>query len=68
MNAEDLQLLAQAIKDLNQPTSVSTTIKLPEFWPDDPEVWFARVESQFNTKGINADCAKFDHIVAALDN
>ena len=68
MNAEDIQTLAQAIRELNQPAAPTVTLKLPEFWTDDPEVWFARVESQFNTKGVNVDSSKFDPIVSALDN
>ena len=43
------------------------SIKLPEFWTKSPEVWFARVEAQFGTKGITQDHTKYDYIVSALD-
>ena len=49
----------------NQVNRVS--IKLPEFWTKSPEVWFARVEAQFGTKGITQDHTKYDYIVSALD-
>ena len=70
--------LAETISKLNVPStsSSSTTMsevsavssKLPEFWPEDPEVWFLRVEAQLRSKSITADQTKFDYVVTALDN
>ena len=33
----------------------AVAVKLPEFWTDDPEIWFLRVEAQFRAKSIIVD-------------
>ena len=49
------------------PTVVhSVSVKLPEFWPDYPLIWFSQVEAQFALKKITVSLTKFHYIVSAL--
>ena len=44
----------------------AVALKLPPFWPESAEVWFAQAEAQFNIKGINNSTTKFYHCVASM--
>lgn len=45
----------------------AVAIKLPPFWPEDPDTWIEQVEAQFHIRNITTDSTKFYHVVAALD-
>ena len=68
-----LTQLTEAVSKLTD-NALSTTgmqavaVKLPEFWTDDPEIWFLRAEAQFRSKSIIVDQTKFDYVITALDN
>lgn len=73
LDSTDIQELAKALQTVASaspaPTHVNAAaIKLPEFWSDDPELWFARVEAQFATRGIKDQDTRFNYVAAALDN
>ena len=72
-DSEILTQLTEAVSKLTN-NALSTTkiqavaVNLPEFWTDDPEIWFLRAEAQFRSKSIINDQTKFDYIITALDN
>ena len=68
--AAQLHALQKAVPQANHPNSAgvnSVSIKVPSFWTTRPEVWFALLESQFNTKNITSDETKYHHAVTGLD-
>ncbi len=52
------------VKEAISITAVS--VKIPSFWPADPQIWFAQIEAQFCTRGITSEKMMFDHIIASL--
>ena len=46
--------------------STNVALKLPTFWPENAEVWFAQAEAQFAIKSISISRTKFYYAVASL--
>ncbi|GBM83521.1 hypothetical protein AVEN_238283-1 [Araneus ventricosus] len=44
------------------------TVRTPQFWETNPNLWFIQLGSQFKLTGISADETKFHTVVAALDS
>lgn len=51
--------------DQISPPSIAT-VKLPEFWTTDSELWFITIESIFRKNRITTQLSKYDYVVAAL--
>lgn len=43
-------------------------VRVPPFWPEEPALWFAQVESQFTLSKITTDDTKFCYLVSQLDH
>lgn len=55
------------ISDLSQEVC-KIGVRIPPFWPEEPEIWFAQIEGQFAISGITSDATKFHHVVSQLEN
>lgn len=42
-------------------------MKVPPFWPSDPEAWFLQLEHAFNISGISSDETRYSYVVANLE-
>ena len=68
---ETPELLETSNADLLAPPSVpavaaNVALKLPVFWPEAAEVWFAQADAQFAIRSITVSKTKFYHAVASL--
>ena len=59
----------KAIEDaLNTATAAAVSVKLPPFWPEDTDLWFAQAEAQFTIKNITAEKTKYAYFVTMHDS
>ena len=47
-------------------TAYAVSLKLPDFWPSDPELWFAQAAALFTAQNITQEKTKFGHVVRVL--
>ena len=45
----------------------AVSIKLPTFWPSQPELWLAKAKAQFHLRKVTANETKYYYVIAALD-
>lgn len=72
-NALDAQLGATTANDSHRTSSAvqgdvaALSLRLPQYWPQDPQLWLAQVNSLFAITRITSQSQKFNHIMSALD-
>lgn len=59
---------ADVFKDAIGPEVLRVGVRVPPFWPEEPALWFAQVESQFTLSKITTDETKFCYLVSQLDH
>ena len=60
--------LARSGGDLDENGEIfAVSVKICDFWTEDPESWFDRADNQFRIRGIKEDETKFSHCVQALN-
>lgn len=50
------------------PLVATVNLKLPNFWSDNADAWFAQAEAQFSLRGICMEETHYFYVIAALDN
>ncbi|XP_028142668.1 uncharacterized protein LOC114336493 [Diabrotica virgifera virgifera] len=58
---------SSVLQDISASGVDRISVKIPPFWPNDPEIWFLQVESQFTLANITSNSTKFNYIVANLE-
>ena len=48
------------------PVVANVSMKLPTFWPDAVEVWFAQADAQYAIRNLTVSKTKFYHVVSVL--
>ncbi len=52
--------------DNEQPNNGGSSLRLPQFWAENTEAWFAITETRFRIKQVDDQQEMFDHVVNAL--
>lgn len=56
-------------QDVDSLATVSRiAVRIPPFWHEKPEIWFAQIEAQFEIARINRDSSKFNTVVSAIES
>lgn len=50
------------------PATHSASVRLPDYWSDDLELWFARVDSVFRRHNVLSSINRFDYVLEKLPN
>ena len=64
--APNVSTMPQPGDEVADAVAAAVSLKLPEFYSDNPDVWFVYCDAQFQLRNITSDDTKFAHIVLAL--
>lgn len=68
MPGNDAANIQAPAANANEALIQRVSVKVPPFWPERPEIWFAQVEAQFGIGNIVTDLSKFNTVVAAIES
>jgi hypothetical protein len=68
------QAVAAALAGMPQPAPPTppmvnlnaVAVKLPDFWPADPQTWFHQAEAAFRRSNVTVSYTKYDHVLMKL--
>lgn len=76
-NEDHIRALEEALEEskakeaaaTNETTEIAAvSLKLPPFWSDKTDFWFALAEAQFAIKNITTNKTKYSYVVTMLDS
>lgn len=69
-NLDDIPVANPFFNSINTASNMEinkVSVKLPPFWNEKPEIWFAQVEAQFELSKITIEQTKFNYLLANLE-
>lgn len=66
-NTPNISLQGRMSHEQKEATQNAVSVKIPPFYPDNPEWWFSQVECAFAVSGITRDETKYSYVVMNLD-
>lgn len=55
------------LDDDDSATVRKVAVRLPVFWPEEPELWFAQLEGQFTICGITDDDTRYAYVLSRIE-
>ncbi|XP_036146335.1 uncharacterized protein LOC118646789 [Monomorium pharaonis] len=63
----DDTVIEMAAPEVERSNIHRVALKMPPFWADKPELWFAQIESQFTLSGITQDATRYAYVVSHIE-